>query len=166
MKTLSIESLKEEVENLKEIYCDGSCIRNGAEDSPGGWNFIVIDHDTVIDSVSGSEVPNKKLPNTNIRLELMAVIKALEHFEEPEDLMIHSDSAYVVNGVNQGWYKRWFRTGKNSLGKRPANMDLWKRLVAQLKRHTSVKMIHVKGHSGHRWQELSDTFARQAATSI
>ena len=154
---------------MKLIYADGSCPTNGAPDAVGAWNFLVIEGPSsniekqkLVDSVSGYEEPDPELPNTNIRMELMAVIKALEYFEEPTKLIIHSDSAYVVNGVNQRWYLRWFRTGKNTLGKTPANLDLWTRLVDLVRKH-DVEMVHVRGHAGHKWQELSDTFARNKA---
>jgi ribonuclease HI len=151
------------------VYADGSCPFNGSDVAVGGWNFLIMkgppnkpDQQVLIDSVSGYEPPNPDLPNTNIRMELKAVIEALKYFKEPTEVIIHSDSAYVVNGVNDKWYQRWFKTGLNSLGKTPANLDLWVELVDLVKQHT-VKMVHVKGHSGHTWQELSDTFARQKA---
>ena len=151
-----------------QIYCDGSCLNNGAEAAVGGWNFLIVEGESlkdqeIIHSESGRFAPNKETPNTNIRMELMAVIKALEYFEEPEVLTIHSDSAYVVNGINQKWYIRWFKTGKNTLGKTPANLDLWSKLVDLIRFHAKVEMVHVKGHAGHKFQELSDSFARQKA---
>lgn len=151
----------------KIIYCDGSCPRNGKRDATGGWNYLLVEGETlqtqtVVHSESGHELPNEELPNTSIRMELLAVIRALEYFKEPEDVIVHSDSAYVVNGINDKWYIRWFRTGKNTSGKVPANMDLWARLVDLVRFHRSVKMVHVKGHYGHRFNELADTFARQA----
>jgi ribonuclease HI len=154
----------------KIIYADGSCSRNGEAKAIGGWNFLILEdmdgQESLVDSVSGSSAPNLNCPNTNIRMEMQAVIEALKYFKEPEDFRIHSDSAYVVNGINKKWYVRWFLTGKNTLGKVPANMDLWKKLVTLVKFHKSVEMVHVKGHSGHKWQEISDTFARQASVGV
>ncbi len=157
----------------KIIYCDGSCLSNGSPNALGGWNFIIVggpkedlDKQVLVDSVSGHSPPNLDLPNTNIRMELQAVIEGLKYFKEPEELIIHSDSAYVVNGVNDKWYKRWFDTGHNSLGKVPANLDLWIELVDLINFHKKVDMVFVRGHSGHRFQELCDTFARRSASGI
>jgi ribonuclease HI len=153
----------------KIVYCDGSCLNNGKSTAVGGWNFLVVegedlDSQEIVYSESGYSLPNSEPPPTNIRMEMMAVIKALAHFQDPEHIIVHTDSAYVVNGLNQKWYINWFKTGKNSFGKTPANLDLWVQLVDLVNFHKSVRLVHVKGHTGHRFQELCDILARQTAS--
>ena len=147
------------------MYTDGSCPRNGSIDAVGGWAFVGVRNpdlpinlqETWIEA-SGRMEANPELPNTSIRAELLAAIKALEHTRDGSSVVLYSDSAYLVNGITQRWYVKWFATGKNSAGMVPANLDLWHELVDLIKART-VRMIHIKGHAGHRWQELCDTLA-------
>lgn len=147
------------------MYTDGSCPRNGDADAAGGWAFLGVRdpslplelQETWIEA-SGRMEPNTELPNTSIRAELLAAINAIKHTPKKSNITLYSDSAYLVNGVTRRWYVKWFATGKNSAGQVPANMDLWRTLVDLIKERT-VRMIHIKGHAGHRWQELCDTLA-------
>ncbi len=147
-----------------EIYTDGSVINNGSSKAGGGWCFLVVEGNNLLYSGCGYEAPNPSMPNTSIRMELKAVIEALKYISEfgkDIEFLIYSDSAYVVNGINQKWYESWFRTGKNSLGKIPKNLDLWKELVSLLA--TNMKLCYVPGHKGNRWNELADSLAKQGA---
>lgn len=154
---------------MRIFYSDGSCPDNGKNMACGGWCAVEvsdqpkIEDQNLIDTNSGYEIPNEFLPNTSIRMELLGAIAALSIPKEPSKVLFHSDSAYVINGITQKWYRNWFRTGKNSLGKTPANLDLWTRLVKLIEFHgeANITARHVKGHKGHRWQELCDSIAVQ-----
>ena len=152
----------------KIIYTDGGCPTNGSINAVGSWAFVEI-AEVEFGPVGDKEVkalkkdsgylrPDHLLPNTSIRMELIAIIKGLESFKESETIEVYSDSAYCVNGIKQQWYRTWLATGKNSQGKVPANMDLWIRLV-ELLRHHNVMAFHVKGHSGNTFNDIVDVMA-------
>lgn len=156
------------------LYCDGSCPTNGRKDAYGGWCFVEVCRDVdpderLINMVSGGEAPKRGKPKiTSIRMELLAAIRALESVKEPSDIILHSDSAYLINGINDRWYMNWNMEGDRPYLKTPANLDLWGRLVELIRFHElrgpfKVKGIHIPGHKGHRWQELCDSMARQRA---
>lgn len=152
------------------IYCDGSCPDNGNPKALGGWAWLLVrdpdkplDNQTIEALESGYLLPNPATPNTSIRSEMIAIIEGLSYLSCSSNIVLYSDSAYCINGLKQKWYKRWFQTGKNSLGKVPANIDLWKRL-AELDQFHQITPIHIKGHSGHRWQELVDSLAQQRSS--
>ncbi len=146
----------------KIIYTDGSCPSNGKADAIGGWAWVEVDgfstEANILNKGSGRSEINKEQPNTSIRMELLAIIEALSSFKEPCLIYLRSDSAYCINGLAQKWYKTWFRTGLNSSGKKPANMDLWRRLVALVEFH-DVRPEHIRGHKGHVFQEMCDKMA-------
>jgi ribonuclease HI len=159
---------------MRILYSDGSCPENGKPMACGGWCAIEVkggqnvETQELVSTSSGYELPDIGKPNTSIRMELLGAIAALSIVKEPckgitDRITFFSDSAYVINGINQKWYKSWFRTGKNSFGKEPANMDLWRRLVDIIDFHGAefIEAVHVRGHKGHRWQELCDSIAVQ-----
>lgn len=133
-----------------EIYTDGSCLGNPG---PGGWAAIMICRG-VEKQLSGGHTKT-----TNNRMELMAVIKALEALKRPCDVTITSDSAYVVNAVTKGWLHKWFEDG--SIKGRPNN-DLWGELLYLLDKH-NIKFKWIKGHDGHEYNELCDKLAVEMA---
>ena len=100
---------------------------------------------------------------TNNRMELMAVIAALEALNRPCSVELYSDSKYVVDAFNQnwigGWLKKGWKRGKNEPVK---NVDLWQRLLKAKEPH-QVRFIWVKGHDGHPQNERCDTLATTAA---
>lgn len=148
----SISVLKHAEEFLIEkVYTDGACLGNPG---PGGWAWIVDDDRFH----SGGEART-----TNQRMELTAVIRALETFEG--DVEIHSDSTYVVNCFNNNWWKRWLATGwRNSKGDPVANSDLWKALLPLvLDQGRKVEFYWVKGHSGDELNERADRLAQAEA---
>lgn len=102
---------------------------------------------------------------TNNRMELLAAIRGLEALTKPCDVLIFSDSQYVVKGV-QTWLAGWKRNGWRKADKQPVlNVDLWQALDAQLGRHR-VEARWVKGHAGHAENERVDSLANQAARSL
>jgi len=131
------------------VYTDGACSGNPG---PGGWAWLVPEDRWA----SGAEDPS-----TNQRMELAAVLHAVENLDVP--LHVHSDSTYVVNCFRDDWWVGWERRGwKNSSRKEVANQDLWKPLVA-LYKERDVRFTWVKGHSGDRWNDEADGLAVEAA---
>lgn len=140
------------------IYTDGACSGNPG---PGGWGAVLL-HGRNRKEISGAEVLT-----TNQRMELLAVVKALEALKVTGwDVEIHSDSAYVVNAFTQKWLDKWQQNGwKNSKKEDVANQDLWKDLL-RLTALNRVAMKKVKGHSGDELNERCDQLARQAIGSL
>lgn len=140
------------------IYTDGACSGNPG---PGGWGAVLLYGDN-IKEISGAEKDT-----TNQRMELLAVIKALEALKvKGWDVTVYSDSAYIVNAFKQDWISNWQRNGwKNSKKEDVANQDLWKRLLA-LKELNNVTIEKVKGHSGDEWNERCDELARKAIKTL
>lgn len=100
---------------------------------------------------------------TNNRMELLAVITALEHLKRPCKVLLHSDSQYVVKAINDGWLEGWIKRGWRKSNKKPVeNIDLWKRLLPLLERH-DVTFKWVKGHANVRENERCDQLAVDAS---
>lgn len=145
------------MKNILHIYTDGSCINNPGV---GGWSFVIIDPQDgkgkVLLTQSGSEKNT-----TNNRMELEAVIRALDKVEYDQDLVIFSDSQYVVLGIT-AWINSW----RNKDFKGVKNVDLWNRLDTLVSQHiASISWEWVRGHNGNKFNELADTLARVAAQS-
>ena len=135
-----------------EVFTDGACSGNPG---PGGWGALLRYNGTER-TLSGGE-PN----TTNNRMELMAVIAALESLTRPCTLTVCTDSRYVMDGI-RSWIANWKRNGWKTAAKKPVkNVDLWQRLDAACSAHT-VEWEWVKGHSGHPENERVDELARQA----
>lgn len=135
-----------------EIYTDGACSGNPGK---GGYGIVM-------------KVPEKKYEKhysqgfrltTNNRMELLAVIVALEKLKSPEnDIHIYTDSKYVVDAINQKWIYGWIKIGF----KNKKNPDLWRRIIPLLKTHKTT--FHwIKGHAGHAENEICDQLAVKAA---
>ncbi|MDR0991706.1 MAG: ribonuclease HI [Ruminococcus sp.] len=130
-----------------EIFTDGACSGNPG---PGGWGAIL--------RVKGveKELSGGAPKTTNNRMELTAVIKALEALKYPCDVTVTTDSKYVVDSVVKGWAKTWKKTNwKNGKAKNP---DLWDTLLMLLDIH-NVTFNWIKGHSGHAENERCDSLA-------
>lgn len=136
------------------IYTDGACSGNPG---PGGWGAVLL-YGNRIKEISGGEDNT-----TNQRMELTAVVEALRALKVTGwDVVVHSDSAYIVNAFREDWIGRWQKNGwKNSKKEDVANQDLWKTLLALMSKNR-VKIEKVKGHSGDRWNERCDELARNA----
>jgi len=140
-----------------EIYTDGACSGNPG---PGGYGAILFygEHQK---EISGGEKAT-----TNNRMEIQAVIEALQLLKEPCKATVYSDSAYVVNCFQQNWLKGWLRNGwKNSKGQPVENQDLWQSLWALMQKHT-VAYVKVKGHSDNKWNNRCDELAREAIRQL
>ncbi|MFV0317550.1 MAG: ribonuclease H [Microthrixaceae bacterium] len=128
------------------IYTDGACSGNPG---PGGWAWAEVD---------GAWASGFEAESTNQRMELCAVIAAVERFEGP--LRIVSDSTYVVNCWRDRWWQGWLKRGwKNSQRKPVANRDLWERLVPHFRDRPDLGLEWVKGHSGDHWNDVVDRLA-------
>ena len=133
-----------------EIFTDGACSGNPG---PGGWG-AVLRYNGREKELSGGE-----RDTTNNRMELTAVIKALEQLKEPCKVILTTDSKYVSDGIGKGWAVSWQKNGWRKADKKPAlNPDLWERLLELLKTH-DVTINWVKGHAGHPENERCDELA-------
>lgn len=133
-----------------EIFTDGACSGNPG---PGGWG-AVLRCNGVEKELSGGEKDT-----TNNRMELLAVINAIEALSRPCKIKITTDSSYVVNGITKGWAESWRKNNWRKADKKPAlNADLWERLLDGLKRH-EYEFEWVKGHAGHPENERCDKLA-------
>lgn len=133
-----------------EIYSDGACSGNPG---PGGYGTI-LRAGGITKELSGGEKQT-----TNNRMELMGVITGLRALKYPCSVTITTDSKYVADGISKGWAKKWRANGWVKSDKKPAlNADLWGELLDLLDIHT-VKIVWVKGHSGHPENERCDTLA-------
>lgn len=143
---MSIRGLKT---TMIEIYTDGACSGNPG---PGGWGAILKwnGHEK---ELSGGEAET-----TNNRMEMMAVIKALEALKKPSDVMLYTDSKYVLQGATE-WLEGWKARGWKGANKKPVkNQDLWEQIDSVIQKH-NVKFIWIKGHSGHEFNERVDKLA-------
>ena len=132
------------------IYTDGACSGNPG---PGGWAAVLV-YNGVEKMISGGEAET-----TNNRMELTAVVTALEMLKEGGEVVITSDSKYVVDAINKGWLSSWQnKNWRKSDGKPALNVDLWQKLVPQLDRH-KVSFVWIKGHDGHPYNERCDSEA-------
>ena len=142
------------------IYTDGAA--RGNPDGPGGYGAVLEYVDTK-GQLHTRELSQGYKKTTNNRMELMAVIAALEALNRPCSVELYSDSKYVVDAFNQnwigGWLKKGWKRGKNEPVK---NVDLWQRLLKAKEPH-QVRFIWVKGHDGHPQNEWCDTLATTAA---
>ena len=132
------------------IYTDGACSGNPG---PGGWGAILMA------GGKSKELSGGEAHTTNNRMELMAVIKALEALNRPCHADIYSDSAYVVNAFNQNWIANWQRNNwRNSAKAEVANVDLWKTLLNLTSVH-EVVFHKVKGHADNEYNNRCDQLA-------
>lgn len=132
------------------IYTDGACSGNPGA---GGWGAVLIygEHK--------KEISGFDPETTNNKMELTAVIKALEMLKTPCNVELYSDSAYVVNAINENWLSNW--KTKNWIGsdKKPVkNIELWKTLDSLLEKH-SVHFNKVKGHADNEFNNRCDALA-------
>ena len=132
-----------------EIFTDGACKGNPG---PGGWGVLLRlgEHEK---RLYGGE-----LDTTNNRMELLAAIRGLEALKRPASVILTTDSQYVMKGVRE-WMPNWKKRGWKTASKQPGkNVDLWQQLDALVSQH-EVEWRWVRGHTGHRENELADELA-------
>lgn len=132
------------------VYTDGACSGNPG---PGGWAAILMYQE------HKKELSGYMPETTNNRMEVFAAIQALDHLKQPCSVIIHSDSAYLVNAIERGWIENWKKNGWKTAAKQPVeNQDLWRLLLTLMDRHT-VKFIKVRGHSDNEFNNRCDALA-------
>lgn len=132
------------------IFTDGACSGNPG---PGGWG-AVLRYNSVEKELSGAQENT-----TNNRMELTACIEALKLLKEPCEVILTTDSQYVVNGITKGWAASWKRNGWRKSDKKPAlNPELWDELLTLCEMH-QVTFNWIKGHAGHEENERCDRLA-------
>lgn len=139
-----------------EIFTDGACRGNPG---PGGWGAILrsAGHEKTL---HGGEANT-----TNNRMELTAVIRALEALKRPSRAKVHSDSQYVLKGISE-WIHGWKRNGWRTADKKPVkNAELWQGLDKLASQH-QIEWIWVKGHAGHPENERADALANRGIDEL
>ena len=137
--------------NIVEAWTDGACRGNPG---PGGWGVLL--------RFNGHEkrLHGGERETTNNRMELMAVIMALESLKRDCKVRVSSDSQYVLKGISE-WMANWKKRGWKTAAKKPVkNVDLWQRLDRAQQQH-DIEWEWVKGHSGHPENEIADQLANQ-----
>ena len=138
------------------MYTDGACRGNPG---PGGWGVLLRYGDNE-KTLHGGEALS-----TNNRMELTAVIKGLEALTKPCDVLITTDSKYVLKGVTE-WMENWKKRNWRTASKKPVlNVELWKQLDELVAKH-SIEWSWVKGHSGHAENEIADQLANQGIDEL
>lgn len=149
-----------------EFYVDGAY---SSKTEMGGWAAICLEDDMIIDEQSGYEPYS-----TNNRMELTAILSALENANTIETtqtkVIIYTDSAYISNAFNQGWYLTWMKNGWRTADRQEVkNQDLWKRIVAlfiKLKNNVGLEVVKVQSHSNNTWNNYVDLLAVKARKKL
>jgi ribonuclease HI len=139
-----------------DIYTDGACKGNPGV---GGWGALL--------EAAGKqkELFGGELLTTNNRMELLAVIRALESLKRPCEVRVHTDSKYVQMGITE-WIHNWKRRAWRTAGNKPVkNEDLWRELDAVSAQH-QIQWLWVKGHAGDPGNERADQLANQGVESM
>lgn len=139
-------------ESMRKVYIftDGACLGNPG---PGGWGAI-LRYGTAEKEIAGGEVQT-----TNNRMELTALLRALQSLKEGCQLVVTSDSKYVLDALQKGWAAGWQKRGWKKSDNKPAlNADLWEQLLEEIQKHT-VEYHWIKGHTGHPENERCDQLA-------
>ena len=135
------------------IYTDGACSGNPGI---GGWGVVILENNIEDIFLNGGNDNT-----TNNRMELTAAIEALKYFENMQTITLITDSKYVKDGI-QSWIQNWKKNGWKTAAKKPVkNKELWIELDHLIQKH-SVSWKWVKGHSGHRENEMVDQAANIA----
>ena len=143
-------------ETLINIYADGGCRGNPG---PGGWGVLMQSGE------NSKELWGGEANTTNNRMELTAVIRALEALKRPTAAHIHTDSQYVQKGISL-WIHNWKRNGWRTADKKPVkNAELWQRLDELSQTH-DLKWLWVKGHAGHPGNERADALANRGIDEL
>ena len=139
-----------------EIFTDGACRGNPG---PGGWGVLMRYGEAERKLYGGAA------DTTNNRMELQAAIEGLKALKERCQVSLTTDSIYVKNGITT-WLEGWKNKGWKTAGRKPVkNVDLWQALDEQNQRH-DVEWHWVKGHSGHRENEIADQLANKGIDEL
>ena len=143
------------------IYTDGACSGNQFKNNSGGWGAVLISGE------KRKEIFGGEKNTTNNRMELTACIKGLMEIKRSDaPIKIYSDSAYIVNCINNKWYVKWEKNGWKTSKKEPVeNKDLWQELLELIKKF-DIEFIKVKGHSGIELNERADELANKGMDNL
>jgi ribonuclease HI len=142
--------------DIVSIYSDGACKGNPG---PGGWGALLVSGGRERELFGG------EAHTTNNRMELLAVIRALEALTRHCEIDLYTDSQYVKNGI-ETWIHGWKRNGWKTADKKPVkNADLWHELDVLAKRHT-VRWHWVRGHNDHPGNERADALANRGVDAV
>ena len=138
------------------IYTDGACRGNPG---PGGWG-VLIEY-----GESSKQLYGGDNSTTNNKMELTAAIMALKEIKEPCEIILYTDSKYVLQGIEE-WIHNWKKRGWRGANKKPVkNIDLWKELD-ELRDEHNIKWNWVKGHSGDPGNETADMLANRGIDEL
>lgn len=138
------------------VYADGACKGNPG---PGGWGVLIRM------GQHSKELFGGEIMTTNNRMELTAVIRALEALKRSCQLKIYTDSVYVQKGMTE-WIVGWKARGWRTSDKKPVkNDDLWQQLDGLAQAH-EIEWIWVKGHAGHEGNERADALANEGVAQV
>jgi ribonuclease HI len=144
------------VSGVVKIYTDGACKGNPGA---GGWGALLEMNGTEKELFGG------EAQTTNNRMELTAVIRALQALKRRCNVQLHTDSKYVQQGITE-WIHNWKKRGWRTADKKPVkNDDLWRTLDELAQQH-DVEWIWVKGHAGHNGNERADALANRGVESL
>ena len=136
-----------------EIYTDGACSGNPG---PGGWAAILVARG------AEKELSGTVDSTTNNRMEMTAAIESLKALKVPCEVILYSDSSYLVNSFTQHWIDNWKKNGWKNASKAPvSNQDLWL-MLDELAAYHTITWEKVKGHSDHPFNNRCDKLAVQA----
>lgn len=135
-----------------EIYTDGACSGNPGK---GGWGAVLMYKE------HKKEISGFKAETTNNQMEITAVIEALKILKKPSQVVIYSDSKYVIEGITK-WIFSWQKNNWKGANKKPIkNIEFWQDLYQEVLKH-EIKWVWVKGHAGNKYNEIADELARNA----
>jgi ribonuclease HI len=138
------------------IYTDGACSGNPGK---GGWGAILMfkEHEK---KISGG-----LKETTNNQMEIRAVIEALKSIKKPSEIIINTDSKYVMDGITK-WINGWKKNGWRTAERKPVkNSELWQELDEEVGKHR-IEWRWVKGHSGNKYNDIADELARNGIAKI
>ena len=142
--------------NSISIFTDGACRGNPG---PGGWGVLILLEGEEITLYGGEN------STTNNQMEMLAAIKALEYFREKKSIELVTDSNYLKDGIEK-WIHGWKKNGWKTSAKKPVkNQELWMKIDA-LNHFHEVQWKWVKGHSGHRENEIADLLANKGIDEL
>lgn len=140
-----------------EIYTDGACSGNPG---PGGWAAL-LQYNGKEREISGADPAT-----TNNRMEMTAVIRALQELKKPCHVKLHSDSALIINAMTQGWIENWQARGWRKADKKPVeNRELWEEMLTAMHPHR-LEWIKVKGHADDARNNRVDALAVAAVKTL
>ena len=134
------------------VFTDGSCVPNPG---PGGWGVVYVENDAIVGELHGSGGVT-----TNNRMELLALIRAVDLVPHGTSAVVYSDSNLAVRTINE-WAASWEKRGWRRKTGAVENLDLVKEAFAAFKSRPELKLVWIRAHVGHRWNEYADELANR-----